>query len=219
LTASKSLIRTLVYDGRRQKMRVVIIGASGTIGKSVVKSLSKDHEVVQVAHSKGEHKVDLADKESIERLFKVIGPFDALVCAAGAAKFAPLESLTDGDFHLSLSNKLMGQVNLVRVGMFYIRDNGSITLTSGLLAKEPMPGSAAVSLVNAAIEGFVRAAALEMPRGVRVNAVSPPWVKETLAAMGRDASGGMQAAKVAAAYVESVKGRRNGEIIDARDFA
>lgn len=200
-------------------MRVVIIGASGTIGKAVAKSLSQDHEVVEVAHSKGEYKVDLADKESMERLFRVIGPIDALVCAAGEAKFAPLESLADGDFHLSLSNKLMGQVNLVRVGMRYILDKGSITLTSGVLAREPMPGSAAVSLVNAAIEGFVRAAALEMPRGVRVNAVSPPWVKETLVAMGWDASAGMPAAKVAAAYVESVEGRRNGEVIDARDFA
>ena len=200
-------------------MRVVIIGASGTIGKAVVKSLSQNHDIVQVAHTKGEYQVDLANKGSIEKLFKEIGPFDALVSAAGLAKFAALESLANGDFELSLSNKLMGAVNLVRAGMRYIRDNGSITLTSGVLSMEPAPGSAAISLVNAAIEGIVRAAALEMPRGVRVNAVSPPWVSETLSAMGQDASAGMPAAKVAAAYVESVEGRRNGEVIDARNFA
>jgi NAD(P)-dependent dehydrogenase (short-subunit alcohol dehydrogenase family) len=200
-------------------MRVVIIGATGTIGKAVVKALCDRHEVLQVAHARGDYRVDIADKESVKRLFEMIGPFDALVSAAGQAKFGRLETLTDEDFQLSLSNKLMGQANLVRTGMLYVRDNGSITLTSGVLAREPMPGSAAISLVNAAIEGFVRAAALEMPRGVRVNAVSPPWLSETLAAMGKDPSAGMPAAKVAAAYVKSVEGGSSGIIIDARAFA
>lgn len=202
-----------------ETMRIVVIGASGTIGRAVVKSLSERHEVLQVTRSKGDYRVDIASKESMERLFEMLGPFDALVSTAGQAKFGSLETLSDEDFQLSLSNKLMGQVNLVRVGMRYIRDNGSITLTSGVLSLEPMPGSAAISLVNAGIEGFVRAAALELPNGVRVNAVSPPWVSETLVSMGQDGAGGMPAAKVAAAYVESVEGRRSGEVIDARAFA
>ncbi len=200
-------------------MRIVVIGATGTIGKAVAKSLSERHEVLQVARSKGDYQVDIASKESVKRLFEMLGPFDALVSAAGQAKFGSLETLSDEDFQLSLSNKLMGQVNLVRSGVRYIRNNGSITLTSGVLSREPMPGSAAISLVNAGIEGFVRAAALEMPNGVRINAVSPPWVSETLVAMGQDGSGGMPAAKVAAAYVESVEGRRHGEVIDAGAFA
>jgi NAD(P)-dependent dehydrogenase (short-subunit alcohol dehydrogenase family) len=200
-------------------MRVVVIGSSGTIGKAVVGAFSQRHEVLQVTHSSGDYRVDIASKESVKRLFEMLGLFDALVCAAGQAKFGSLETLSDEDFQLSLSSKLMGQVNLVRLGACYIRNNGSITLTSGMLSREPMRGSAAISLVNAGLEGFVRAAALEMPNGVRVNAVSPPWVSETLAAMGQDSSGGMPAAKVAAAYVESVEGRRNGEIIDARTFA
>ena len=199
-------------------MRVVVIGASGTIGKSVVKALSKRHEVLQVRRSSGDYRVDIASKESVKRLYEILGPFDALVCAAGQAKFGSLETLSDEDFQLSLSNKMMGQVNLVRLGTDYISDNGSITLTSGMLSREPMPGSAAISLVNAGIEGFARAAALEMPRGIRVNAVSPPWVSETLTAMGQDGSGGMPAAKVASAYVASVEGRSNGEILDARVF-
>jgi NAD(P)-dependent dehydrogenase (short-subunit alcohol dehydrogenase family) len=197
-------------------MRIIVIGATGTIGKAVVEALEGRHEVVRVAHRHGERRVDIGVKASIESLFQEIGPFDALVSAAGLAAFGPLESLTDGDFQLGLSSKLMGQVNLVRMGLKQIRDGGSFTLTSGVLAHEPTPGGSAISLVNAGVEAFVKAAALEMPRGVRVNVVSPPWVSETLAAMGRDTAGGLPAATVARAYVESVEGNGNGEVLDAR---
>jgi NAD(P)-dependent dehydrogenase (short-subunit alcohol dehydrogenase family) len=107
----------------------------------------------------------------------------------------------------------MGQVNLVRIGIDEVTDGGSFTLTSGILAQEPSPGSSAVSLVNAGVEAFARAAALELPRGLRINVVSPPWVSETLRAMGRDPSGGLPAAEVARSYVESVEGTRTGAVI------
>ena len=197
-------------------MRIVVIGATGTIGKAVVTALAERHEVVPVAHSKGELRVDLAEPESVRGLFAKLGEVDAVVCAAGSAVFGALDKLTDQDFSLCLSNKLMGQVNVLRAAVPRLRDGGSITLTSGVLAREPTPGSAAISLVNSALEGFVAAAALEMPRGIRVNVVSPPWVRETLIKMGRDGAGGMPAAKVAAAYVASVEGRANGKVIDAR---
>ena len=200
-------------------MKIVVIGATGTIGKAVAGALVKRHSVVRVGNKKGDYQVDLASPDSIKKLLRDVAPFDALVCAAGLAKFGPLKELTDEDFHLGLSNKLMGQINLVRIGLSHITDRGSFTLTSGILSQEPMPGSAAISPVNAGIEGFVRAAALEMPRGVRINAVSPPWVKETLEAMGMDSSSGMPAATVAKAYVESVEGAKNGIMIDARTFA
>lgn len=199
-------------------MKVVLMGASGTIGKAVAQALSERHQVIKVSRSSTEYSVDMASKDSIQQLFESIGPFDAVVSAAGQARFGPLEALTDEDFQFSLANKLMGQVNLVRVGLRYINDHGSFTLTSGVLANEPMPGSAAISLVNAGLEGFVRAAVLEAPRGIRINVVRPPWVSETLAAMGKDASTGMPAAQVAAAYVESVESQRTGEVIDARSF-
>lgn len=201
-------------------MRIVVVGATGTIGKEIVKALEGRgrHEIVPVSHSRGEHRVDLASRDSIAALFAKLGSFDALVSAAGNAKFAPLAKLTDEDFAFSLGDKLMGQVNLVRLGAAAIRDGGSFTLTSGVLAGEPMPGGAAVSVVNAGVEAFVRAAALELPRGVRVNAVSPPWVTETMKALGMDPTGGLDAAKVAAAYVESVEGRATGTVIDARRF-
>jgi len=199
-------------------MRILIVGASGTIGRAVGEALSPRHEVVRAGKTRGDHRVDIASRASIERLFAAVGPLDAVVSAAGEARFGPLEKLTDEDFELSLSSKLMGQVDLVRIGIARVRDAGSFTLTTGVLAGEPTPGSAAISLVNAGLEGFVRAAALELPREIRINAVSPPWIAETLAAMGREASAGLPASRVAAAYVESVEGHRTGEILDARRF-
>ena len=200
-------------------MRVIVVGATGTIGKAVVKLLSQEHEVVRVASKSGDYRVDMTNKESIEKLFQEVGPFDALISAAGVARFGPLNELSDEDFELGFHGKLMGQVNLVRIGMKYINENGSFTLTSGILSNQPMPGSASISMVNAGLEGFVRAAALEMPRGLRINVVSPPWVKETLVALGMDSSGGMPAEKVAQAYRASTSGTRSGTVINARDFA
>jgi NAD(P)-dependent dehydrogenase (short-subunit alcohol dehydrogenase family) len=199
-------------------MKTILLGASGTIGQAIEKALSARHQIVRVGRTKGEFQVDIASAESIQLLFERTAPFDAVVCAAGAARFAALEKLTDEDFAFSVANKLMGQVNLVRLGAKHVTDRGSFTLTSGVLASEPMPGSAAISLVNAGLEGFVRAAALELPRGIRVNVVSPPWVSETLKSMGKDPAAGMPAEQVAAAYVAAVEGHQTGQVLSARDF-
>ena len=200
-------------------MRVIVVGATGTIGKSVVKLLTPEHDVVKVAFKSGDFRLDMSQKSSIEKLFKEIGSFDAVICAAGVARFGGLSELSDEDFQLGLSGKLMGQVNLVRVGLDYINDNGSFTLTSGILSQQPIPGSSSISMVNAGIEAFGRAAALEMQRGIRINVVSPPWVKETLEALSMDTSGGMPAERVAQAYRASISGTRSGNVINARDFA
>jgi NAD(P)-dependent dehydrogenase (short-subunit alcohol dehydrogenase family) len=199
-------------------MKIIIIGATGTIGNAVVDLLALDHDIVRVGFRSGDFKVDIASKASIRKLFQDVGNFDSVVSAAGLAEFGSLDSLGDEDYELGLSSKLMGQVNLVRVGREHINDNGSFTLTSGVLSQNPMPGSSSISMVNAGIEGFVRAAALEMQRGIRVNVISPIWVKETLEALGRDSSGGMPAEQVALAYKESVEGQRNGEVLDVRHF-
>lgn len=197
-------------------MRVIVIGATGTIGLAVVAALSARHDVVTVGNTRGTFQVDLASPESISRMFEAVGAFDALVSTAGRAAFAGLSDLKDADFQFSLSNKLMGQANLVRIGSRFIRDGGSFTLTSGVLSQEPMKGSAAISMVNAGLEGFVRAAALELPRGLRVNVVSPPWVTETLIARKMDPSIGLPAATVAQAYVMSVEGTITGQTLDPR---
>ena len=157
-------------------MKVIVIGATGTIGRAIVQAIGNRHEVIPVSFSKSMIKVDIADKTSITKMFEMTGRVDAVIIAAGLAKFGPMNSLTDADFALGLNNKLMGQVDLVRLGIDYVNDNGSFTLTSGILSRLPMKGSTAISLVNSAIEGFSRAAALEMPRGIRINTVSPNWV-------------------------------------------
>jgi NAD(P)-dependent dehydrogenase (short-subunit alcohol dehydrogenase family) len=201
-------------------MQIILVGASGTIGSAIDDALSPTHDLVRVGRNSGDVHADLSDPTSIQALYNDVGPFDAVVSAAGNAAFNPLRELSDDDFDLSLSSKLMGQVNLVRYGLPHIRTsaNPSFTLVSGVLSQEPMPGSAAISMVNSGIEGFARAAALEA-NDVRVNVVSPPWVSETLEAMGEDPSDGLPAATVANAFVDSVKGDATGDIIDARDYA
>jgi NAD(P)-dependent dehydrogenase (short-subunit alcohol dehydrogenase family) len=196
------------------RRKIAVFGATGTIGKAVVAALLSKYQVVQVGNRQGDFKAELADVKSIRNVFQALGKIDAIVSTAGAARFAPLEKLTDEDFRLSLENKLMGQVNLARIGMNYLNDNGSITLTSGLLSRQPMVGSGAISLVNAGLEGFARAAALEAPRGIRVNVVSPPWVTETLKALNMDPSPGKPAVEVAKGYVNSIEGTQSGQVID-----
>jgi NAD(P)-dependent dehydrogenase (short-subunit alcohol dehydrogenase family) len=195
-------------------MRILVIGATGTIGRAIVDALAARHEVIPASQRSTPLTVDLAQPDSIRALYRAVGPVDAVVCAAGQARFAPLLELSDDDFQFSLANKLMGQVNLVRFGFEAVRDGGSFTLTGGVLARAPMPGSAAISLVNAGLEGFARAAALEAPRGVRVNVVSPPWVTETLQALGMDPSLGQPAATVAQRYVQSVEGGQTGVVLE-----
>lgn len=200
-------------------MRICVVGGTGLIGSSVAAALADRHEVVRVGHTSGDCRVDIGSKESIEEMYEEVGPVDAVASAAGRAAFAPLAELSDEEFRLGPENKFAGQANLVRVGLHHVNDGGSFTLVSGILSREPTPGSAAVSAANAALEAFVRAAALEMPRGLRVNVISPPWVAETLEELGRDPAPGMPADRVANAYVESIEGDRNGDVIDARDFA
>jgi NAD(P)-dependent dehydrogenase (short-subunit alcohol dehydrogenase family) len=202
-------------------MTVLLIGATGTIGAAVHSALSTNHAVIGVGRSSGDVHADLSDPASIQSMYEEVGDFDAVVCAAGNAAFNPLSELSDEDFDLSLSSKLMGQVNLVRHGLPHISTdaNPSFTLVSGVLSTNPIPGSAAISMANSGVEGFARAAALEAPDGIRVNVVSPPWVSETLEAMGEDPSDGVPAATVAKAFVASVEGEMSGEIIDAQDYA
>ena len=196
-------------------MRILVIGAHGTIGREIVKALSAEHEVLGASRTDADITVDIRDPESIRAMYEKAGPLDAVVSAAGSGAWKPLADLTEDDFARSLGYKLMGQVNVVRYGLAHVNDGGSITTTSGILARSPMIASAAISLVNCGLEGFTRAAALEAPRGIRVNVVSPPWVTETLIEMGSaDLSHGLPSATVAQAYVRSVTGNETGQVIE-----
>ncbi|RZF30643.1 short chain dehydrogenase [Paraburkholderia sp. UYCP14C] len=196
-------------------MRILVVGATGLLGSHIVRLLATEHDVVGASRKGSELHVDLSDKRSIEAMYVRAGNFDAIICAAGSAKFAPLAALRDEDFSFSLANKLMGQVNLVRCGADHLSQGGSFTLTSGVLAQQPMEGSAAVSIVNAGVEAFARSAALELRGKARVNVVSPGWIAETLESMGRDPSQGVPAEIVAQAYKRTLGGSASGEVVSA----
>ncbi|MBC8742772.1 short chain dehydrogenase [Paraburkholderia sp. UCT31] len=196
-------------------MRILVVGATGLLGSHIVRLLATEHDVVGASRKGSALRVDLSDKRSIEAMYAQAGNFDAIICAAGSAKFAPLAALGDEDFSFSLANKLMGQVNLVRCGVDHVSQGGSFTLTSGVLAQQPMEGSAAVSIVNAGVEAFARSAALELRGKARVNVVSPGWVAETLESMGRDPSQGVPAEIVAQAYKRTLGGSASGEVVSA----
>ncbi|MBY5991318.1 short chain dehydrogenase [Ferrimonas balearica] len=197
-------------------MNVLLIGATGTIGQAVAQALSAQHTLITAGHRDGDHQVDLANPESIRALFEAVGPVDAIISTAGQAAFAPFAQHSDDDFQLALNNKLMGQVNLVRYGTEYLSPGGSITLTSGVLSRAPIPGSTSVAMANGALESFVRAAALELDT-LRLNVVAPVFVKETMVMMGMDPTPGVSAADTAKAYVAALEGAMHGQTLDVPD--
>ena len=195
--------------------RVLVIGATGLLGTEIVKALRDRAEVVGASASRAPLRVDIADPASLRRLFEKVGAVDAIVCAAGMARFLPWAQATEDDWAHGLAHKLMGQVNVVRLGAPSVRDGGAITLTTGVLAQQPIPGGAIFTTVNAAVEGFARAAAVELGTRVRVNVVSPGWITETLRAMGMDESIGLSAEKAALAYVRQLESGASGSVLTA----
>lgn len=160
-------------------MKIIIVGASGTIGKRVASALEKDHEIIKVGAKSGDIQADITSPASIENLFKQAGSFDALVSMAGDAYFGPLKTATDKEFNIGIHSKLMGQINLVLIGQHYINPKGSFTLTSGSLTEDPVLSGANASVANGGIDAFARAAAIELENGVRINAVSPTVVEDS----------------------------------------
>ncbi len=195
-------------------MKIVVIGATGTIGKPVVATLQSRHEIVQVGSKSGDLQVDIKDGNSIRALFEKVHRFDALVSCVGKVHFGDFAKLTQNEVMIGLKDKLMGQVNLVLIGRDYVNDNGSFTLTSGVLSHDPIPHGACASLVNGALDCFARAAAIELPRGLRINVVSPALLDESAAALGDYFRGHetVPGRRVANAYVKSVEGRLTGQV-------
>jgi NAD(P)-dependent dehydrogenase (short-subunit alcohol dehydrogenase family) len=193
--------------------KILVIGAAGLIGKEVVKMLGES-ECIRASRSSDE-RVDISDPKSLAALFERVGELDGIICTGGAARFKPWAELTDEDWTFSLANKLLGQVNVVRYGLKSVRSGGAITLTTGLASQYPAPGSAIITTVNSAVDAFVRAIAAEPSISVRVNAVSPGWVSETLQSMGRDPAGGIPAAEVAKITVRQFREGATGSVVPA----
>jgi len=159
-------------------MKILVIGGNGTIGKSIVSHFSIANEVLVAGRSKGDFLVDISDSKTIERMFEQTGKLDAIICAAGEAKWAPLDELSEEDYYIGLKSKLMGQVNVVRIGKHYLHNGGSITLTTGILADDPVLKTASAAMVNGGIHSFVQAASLEM-KEIRLNVVSSGAVMDS----------------------------------------
>jgi NAD(P)-dependent dehydrogenase (short-subunit alcohol dehydrogenase family) len=194
-------------------MKLLLVGAHGTLGRAVAAELGARHHIVTAGRSSGDVRLDLADSDSIAAALKSAAPLDAVVCAAGHVAFAPLLEMTDAQWQLGLSEKLMGQVRLALLAVPHLRDGGSITLTSGVLSAEPIRLGASAAMVNAGLEAFVRNAALELPRGLRINAVSPGVLLESMDAYGPCFLGfePVPAARAARGFARSVDGADSGQ--------
>jgi NAD(P)-dependent dehydrogenase (short-subunit alcohol dehydrogenase family) len=195
-------------------MRVLLVGASGTIGRAVAAELGQRHEIIAAGRTSGDLRLDMTDGDSIRAAFEKLGTVDALVSAAGGVKFAPFADMEAADYAIGLKDKLMGQVNLVLIGRRYLADGGSFTLTTGVLDRDPIRMGSSASMVNGAINAFVPAAAIEMPRGLRINAVSPGVIAEAMKDYAPFFRGfePVPAARAALAYAKSVEGAQTGRV-------
>lgn len=196
-------------------MKILIIGGHGTIGKRVSDHLAQENEVIIAGRSAGDVTVDITDSNSIKAMFEQTGKLDAIIGIAGEAKWANFNELSEEDYYIGLRSKLMGQVNLVRIGQDYLNDSGSITLSTGILADDPVVKTASAAMVNGGIHSFVQAAALEMPRGIRLNVVSLGMVEDAYEKYKNYFPGHnpVPTPKVINAYVRSVMGKDKGAVI------
>ena len=196
-------------------MKILIIGGNGTIGRKVSSHLNEKHEVLIAGRTRGDYTVDLTDINSIRSLLASIPSLDSIICIAGEAKWDDFKDLSEEDYYIGIRSKLMGQVNLVRIGQDYLKSKGSITLSTGILADDPVIKTTSAAMVNGGLHSFVKAVALEIENELRVNVVSLGVVEDAYEKY-KDFFPGhnpISMSKVVNAYVRSVEGRGNGEII------
>ena len=181
----------------------------------MTEALSEKNEIIKVGKTSGEIQVDISDSKSIEKMFERSGKVDAIVCIAGDAKWDKFDNLSEEDFYIGIKSKLMGQVNLVRIGRKFLNPGGSFTLTTGILADHPVDKTTSAAMVNGAIHSFVKAVALELENGQRINAVSADLVEDAKEKYEEYFPGHTPVPmnKVADGFKKSVLGLINGEII------
>lgn len=195
-------------------MKIILIGASGTLGTAVRAELSGRHTVLAVGRTSGDVHADMRDLEGLRAAFRRIGKVDAIACTAGRVHFGPWDELTRDQIAVGLQDKLMGQVNIVLAGQEFLEDRGSLTLTSGILSADPIRSGACASMVNGALESFVRAASIELPRGLRINVVSPTVLEESMDSFGAYFRGyrPVAARDAALAFSKSIEGHQTGQV-------
>jgi len=196
-------------------MKIIVIGASGNIGTTICTALSARHEIIKVGRNSGDIHADIADRDSIEAMYVQAGPIDAVVSAVGSVHFGLLAEFTEDTFMAGLKHKVMGQINVVLIGLKHIKDGGSFTLTSGVLNRDPIRMGSGAAAANGALDGFVVGAAIELPRGLRINLVSPGVLDTSLDRYGSWFPGHEPVAskRVGLAYAKSVEGAVTGKVI------
>lgn len=197
-------------------MKILIIGGSGTIGSAIVNELKTDSEILTASLNNGDYSVDLADQASIQALFEQTGLLDAIICAASrGVVFQPVKDMTVADYQASMQQKLLGQICVALQGLQVLNEGGSITLTTGIMNTDFVAGGSAAAMVNNAVEGFVQAAALDLPNHIRMNVVSPSLLEESAETYAKLCPGfpTVPASKVAKAYRKSVYGIQTGKVI------
>jgi NAD(P)-dependent dehydrogenase (short-subunit alcohol dehydrogenase family) len=201
------------------RLRILLIGASGELGRAIVAELGGRHEIVPSGSKSGDIRIDIADPASIVAGLKAAGPLDAVACAAGAVNWQPLSAISAATlersvYALGLTNKLMGQVNLALAARDVLSDGGSITLIAGVLTDAPIVAGSSASMVNGALEAFARAASVELPRGLRINTVSPTLFEESMGVYAPFFRGfdPVPVARAARAIARSIEGRQTGQV-------
>ena len=196
-------------------MKLLIIGGEGTIGSTLASHFSTKYKVMKAGRNSGEIKVDITNSSSIKEMFEKLGRVDAIICAAGEAKWAPFDQLSEEDYYIGFRSKLMGQVNLLRIGKDYLNEGGSITLTTGILADDPVPMTTSAAMVNGALHSFVRAVVLDLQERIRVNVVSCGLVEDAVEKYQEFFPGHhpISMEKMLTGYIKSVEGKGTGEII------
>ncbi|TWT24362.1 short chain dehydrogenase [Planomicrobium sp. CPCC 101110] len=195
-------------------MKIVVIGGTGTIGTAVANKLKGDHEVIIASRSNGNYKVDITSVDSIEQMYKDIPNIDAVVSTTGESHFGGLSELTPELNEVAINSKLKGQVNLVLIGQNYINDGGSFTLTSGIMMDDPILKGSSAAMANAGVAGFVKSAAIELTRNIRINTVSPNVLEESMDKYGPFFKGfdPVSADKVSNAFLRCVEGAQTGQV-------
>lgn len=196
-------------------MKIIVVGAAGDIGQAVCQQLGTRHDLITAGRSGGDVLVDMADRASVDAMYHKIGPVDAVVSTAGDVHFGPLADFTQETFLIGLQNKVMGQVNLVLAGLSKVTEGGSFTLTSGVLDRDPIRMGTAAATANGALGGFVVGAAIEMPRGLRINVVSLGLLDVSVPRYGSWFPGHVpvSADRVGLAFAKSVEGGITGQVI------
>lgn len=199
-------------------MKILVIGGPGIVGSGIVNLLKQEHEVISIGRTRGDDQVDLENRDSVVQLFKKHKNIDGVISTTGDGKITPFTQLSETDINLAINSKLKANINLLQEGIKQINKNGFIIVTSGIASKFPIAGGSSLSMACAGIEGLVRAVAVEPTNGIRINAVSPSFVKETMELFGMDSTSGISSTHTAKVFKQVIDSDQHGQIINVSDF-